>query len=342
MLASSLRAIVCFLALTTGLIAAGNLPQDTAGTPAPKSFKTGEHTLASSISAAPNPAQPAVPSSSKPSREIVKVKIGTMRRTSVAGQGLGIYAELENLADAKIIIFDNETTLVIPPYLTGNGVCAYSLGSMFPTEMNVHSDPPTKDPRGSSVTLAPGAKYRAVWDLSYRDEDKRCDSDFWGRVWGTIGLRMAGFVPGPYNFTVEGKAYFDLGRSNDYYTFIENADLLIEIPQYLVIIGAIVGGWLGYLVSAIGAKGDFARWTELQTKRQYLGFAWMIVYKMLSAALLSVVVTILLSRLADTQFAIKVSVSDFWGAITVGFLSYFVGSKLIDQILQTANSRAPS
>ena len=52
----------------------------------------------------------------------------------------------------------------------------------------------------------------------------------------------------------------------------------------------------------------------------------------LGVAILSSAFTIVSSRLSDSQFPIKVSVLDGWGAITIGFLSYFVGNKFIDSL----------
>jgi hypothetical protein len=49
-------------------------------------------------------------------------------------------------------------------------------------------------------------------------------------------------------------------------------------------------------------------------------------------AILSAAFTIVSSRLSDSQFPIKVSVLDGWGAITIGFLSCFVGNKFIDSL----------
>jgi hypothetical protein len=43
-------------------------------------------------------------------------------------------------------------------------------------------------------------------------------------------------------------------------------------------------------------------------------------------------------KLADTQFSIKVSVNDVWGAMTIGFIAFFVGNKLIEQLASTVKN----
>ncbi len=50
------------------------------------------------------------------------------------------------------------------------------------------------------------------------------------------------------------------------------------------------------------------------------------------AGLFAIVVTILLSRLADTQFFVKVTVNDVWGAIAVGFVASVSGTNLINRL----------
>jgi hypothetical protein len=313
------------------------------------------------LAAASDPGKAQAPDATpKPEREVIKLKISTMRKSSTAGKGLGVYAELENVTSNTLTIFSGETVLVVPPELVGKGVCVLTFGSIAPTEV-LKFDKPAPDPRGYPVMMKPGEKYRAFWDLTSPSTDPVCwdvsppadpkqisgthamPAGFWASVKDSLSLRMTGFVPGPYNFTVEGKAYADAGPDHvsDYYTFVDSADLNMEIPESLVTVGAIVGGSLGYLVAATRPNGDFSGWSDVKSKSEYLSYAWMIFYKLFSASLLSVVVTILLSRLSDTQFAIKVSVSDFWGAITIGFLSYFLGNKLIDQILRRFNAPSP-
>ena len=53
---------------------------------------------------------------------------------------------------------------------------------------------------------------------------------------------------------------------------------------------------------------------------------------MLASVLLSIIGTILLSRLADTQFLVKVTVNDFWGAVAIGFVINATGKKLLAKI----------
>jgi hypothetical protein len=49
--------------------------------------------------------------------------------------------------------------------------------------------------------------------------------------------------------------------------------------------------------------------------------------------LLSAIVAILLSRISETQFLIRVTIADFWGAVAIGFITVYFGSKALEQIL---------
>ena len=61
------------------------------------------------------------------------------------------------------------------------------------------------------------------------------------------------------------------------------------------------------------------------------------------SVLLSAIITILLSRISETQFLIRITVADFWGAITVGFVANYLGTKFLDKIIgsETSNHQKP-
>ena len=63
--------------------------------------------------------------------------------------------------------------------------------------------------------------------------------------------------------------------------------------------------------------------------------------KLIGSVLISVMITILLSRIEETQFFIKVSVSDFWGSIAIGFLANYGGWPLLKQIVPVSKKQIP-
>jgi hypothetical protein len=44
-------------------------------------------------------------------------------------------------------------------------------------------------------------------------------------------------------------------------------------------------------------------------------------------------ITILLSRISETQFLIKVTVNDFWGAVAIGFVANYMGAKALNKLI---------
>ena len=60
---------------------------------------------------------------------------------------------------------------------------------------------------------------------------------------------------------------------------------------------------------------------------------WNYVIGLLGAALLAAIVTILLARLANSQFVIQVTIRDFWGAVAIGFIANYIGRKMLDRMV---------
>jgi len=52
----------------------------------------------------------------------------------------------------------------------------------------------------------------------------------------------------------------------------------------------------------------------------------------ITSMLMSTVVTILIARVADTQFPIRITVSDVWGSIAIGFIANYLGIELLNKI----------
>ncbi len=139
-------------------------------------------------------------------------------------------------------------------------------------------------------------------------------------------------------FTIDAKLYVAGAEdARDYHTFTQTTPLTLKIPQMYAMWAAAFGSVLGYLVALVGSGRPQASQETLSKAR---GTA-VILRDVLSAALLGAAITIVTSRLAETQFPIKVSVSDIWGAITVGFVAYFTGQKLIDSLRKSSGSTSP-
>jgi hypothetical protein len=283
--------------------------------------------------------------------QLVKVTIATSRTEVTSEGGFGIFADLQNVSLVPLKMRAAETILVIQPELAGNHNCILAVDGFYATEGGATA------PRNSSgeIIIQPKEHYVAFWDVSGRNLGK-CDSATSQqdnanakRHWFTLHpltylFNQLAFVPGNYAFVVVGKTYKVTNGQQEtiYHTYTDQVKLHVGLTQFDAMLAAMLGGVIGYIVVALRDGGDFSKYAFASGNYFEITKSYLIVLRnMFSAALVSAVVTILLSRISDTQFPIKVSVSDFWGALTVGFVAYFVGNKLIDRIVGLASKGKP-
>lgn len=177
--------------------------------------------------------------------------------------------------------------------------------------------------------------------------------------------RMLDFSPGNYEYYLTGLfslcTYPNNNAENPQCnlpprTFAASASFPVGIDQITILLFAVIGGWLALLyvifteasqpgsilhdfnASLIAIPPDdkggnpvtrfFQRLTTSMGARAVGRF----LVRVVAVAILSASFTIVSSRLADTQLPVKISILDAWGAMTIGFLSYFIGSKFIASI----------
>ena len=146
------------------------------------------------------------------------------------------------------------------------------------------------------------------------------------------------FVPGEYNLTVTSKYWTPPNipsggnpPNDNYHTKIGSINMMVDTPQMVIMFGAILGGLFSYFLlpqarrKFVGSMRSDERYAALRKVfREVMGI--------IGAGLLSAMVVILLARISETQFLIRVTVSDFWGAIAIGFVANYVGVEILDQI----------
>src|SRR4029077_16290786 len=126
-------------------------------------------------------------------------------------------------------------------------------------------------------------------------------------------IRGLGFSPGKYTLTIVG-SYWDTyegakDKSIERHTQATELQEQINAPQSVILLGAAIGGAIAFLLLTKVQPSAPSGWARVR---------W--VPGLLSAVLLSTIVTILLARLSQSQFIISVTVNDFWGAVAVGFI----------------------
>ena len=118
-----------------------------------------------------------------------------------------------------------------------------------------------------------------------------------------------------------------------YYTVSETAIVKMAAPQTVIMLGAMLGGLVSVFLfpqsrpkSVILAyrQGGFAPALES---------TFGLLYSVAGACLLSAIVTVMLARLSESQFLVKISVNDFWGAVVVGFIAQYAGVSILDKLV---------
>jgi len=131
-----------------------------------------------------------------------------------------------------------------------------------------------------------------------------------------------------------------LWRSNydmpGYQTAVASTSIRVAAPITVILVGAALGGLLAAGLKRSQATPSIA--TEHREPTYLLVLRW--IGAMAGAMLLSCIGTILLSRLADTQFPIRITISDLWGAIAVGFVTAYSGAALLEKYLGPTKEKA--
>ena len=150
------------------------------------------------------------------------------------------------------------------------------------------------------------------------------------------------FSPGDYEATVTLSYHAD-DPPDSFRTITQSAVVHVAAPQSVILLGAAVGGLLGYIISLLFfSKKQDAVTPSTQLWGEGFGSITVNVFKFLAGAvasiLLSVTVTILLSRLFRDAVLDSGVDKRFLGAIAVGFVANLTGIK----ILQTISGEAPA
>jgi hypothetical protein len=140
-------------------------------------------------------------------------------------------------------------------------------------------------------------------------------------------LQFLLLTPGDYKVGVVVRYHLEGDPQNINKTAIQAALVHISAPELVILIGAATGGLLGYIISRI----------YLSEKRPLKG-RFAILVGMLGSMLLSAIVTILLAHISETQFLVRINITDLWGAIAVGFISSIVGFRILDNFIPDMKS----
>ncbi len=266
----------------------------------------------------------------------IELAVETSRSQLVAGAGLGIVAMVTNVSDSTVFLRERDFTLTLPVELEG-GREVYGWAAFFPTERH-QTGAPYDQFYSAVIALKPGDSYNTFWTSG--PQSSKADTSSPGILDQIQSqLRFVFFAPGDYKITVVAK-YWSIATlpEGQYRTVTQSVTTPVAAPQFVILFGAALGGLIAYSIFSRARR----RKAWQATLSGWQGFAQRTFKEatgVLAAVLLSTIVTILLSRIAETQFIVRVTVNDFWGAITVGFVANYAGSRVLDRLIPAVDDK---
>ncbi len=258
----------------------------------------------------------------------VDITLYPSRNIPVAGELWSISGEIFNRSTKPIWIVDRRTILTLAPEMWGQTSQAGSMGAFFPTTKGRQED--------ELVRVDPGAKYTVIWKVNTIDDRGR-DPNSFKQVFRSIICAIRDFTffnPGEFliSSTVHvwstPPKYDENGvvtNTGDSFPISVTKNIIMEASPWVLILGAMTGGILCFLLQLLYGlvNIDGGAWDLTKTILVGLG----------SSTILCGVGTVLISRLAKTDFLLTVTVKDIWGAIATGFIIQWFGYEALTKLI---------
>jgi hypothetical protein len=273
-------------------------------------------------------------------RPDVEVELTPSRQLPIAGELWSMLGTIRNRSNKPIWIVDAKTVLTLAPEMWGQTSRRGSMGAFFPTVRSRPTD--------EIVRIDPQCEYAVVWkvDTYERSENKRFGIfEVFARIASAI-KDFAFFNPG--RFTVSATVHVwpvpptvaengTIDNPGESLPITVTSEVDMEASPWVLILGAIIGGTLSFILQLLatyaGTDLGGAGGVSLGLLAVGIGF--------LVAVLLPAITTILLSRLATTDFLLVVKVKDIWGAIATGFIIQWFGYSGLLRLLETVSLGSP-
>ena len=249
----------------------------------------------------------------------LRIEIEMPAQRLEAGRDLSFVARLTNDSDTEVRMRGTSLTLTVPLALD-------------PMRWSVawHAFFPTLPKDQDEYVLQPGNTTRVFWTINRNQQASGDQPTTFEWITGSlaelVNPKTLFFQPGDYSVAVTARYWTMPGDESLYRSTTSAASLPVAAPMAVVLFGAGLGGVISFMLMPKMKLRDSWEWHKW-TVRSVLSSMW----GAFGTALLSVIVTILLSRISNTEFFIQVSVNDLWGAVAVGFLSPLVAGSVIQR-----------
>jgi len=240
------------------------------------------------------------------------VFLHTSRETPAAGELWSLSGEIQNRSQVPIWLVDQTTTVTLAPEMYGHSKRHRSVGAFFPT---------TQPGQGAEIVrIDPGASYAVVWELDPLDE--RGETSRWTslrRVYTAI-RDFAFFRPGRFRVSStihvwQQKPELDpsgaVTNTGASYPITVSREFAMEASPWVLVAGAVWGGILCFILQSLNGQIPLGTPVNIAVRDVAVGLG--------TALILNSVGTVLISRLATTDFIVVIKIKDVWGAIATGF-----------------------
>lgn len=251
-------------------------------------------------------------------KSAISITLIPSREQAVAGSYFGITARVENISEKPVYFTPKSFTMTPPPELDPDGPSDWQafFADIQVPGVDTNSEEYWTLHDNTVIALTPGSNVSAFWSGRFHRPETSAFRQF---------VRSLSFAPSRYTLTVVG-AYWDTpdGPTNKaaaWHTQTAEMNEVISAPQSVILFGAGIGGVFAFLLVWRFNKSLYSGWGRGN------------VVGMLSAISLSIIVTILIARLSDSQFIIRVTVNDLWGAMAVGFIGAASGPAILQKFV---------
>ena len=289
----------------------------------------------------------------------LEITLSPSRAQPTAGSGGLIIGTIKNTSRISVLICEHTMTLTVPTEITQESHPSHEW-AVFTALGKLNYD------YDDVLVLLPGQSTHVFWNVNRsfaRQPVERSEQKSWSQQLGTqIGTELGYmfFEPATYKFSVQAKFWPIEGvgpitkeslkeseyKLPGYQNTIAEIAIPIKAPITVVLFGSTLGGLAAYLLRKPSAAGILSptspRGSRATMVAATLRNALAPASAVVGAMLLACMVTILLSRMAETEFPIRVSVSDVWGAMAVGFLGAYSGGSVLGRLLGQSPSSNPS
>ncbi len=272
-------------------------------------------------------------------QNLLDIKLSTSR-SAVTGSNdsYSVAGIIQNNGKTPVTLSNDKTVLWITPEASVEKQCSFSVAAFFPTE---NGSP-------SKITIPAGEQYQVSWDVSpstthsTADEQTGTKNPCTSNVW----QQVTGFVPGKYTLYADVNPVWAAVPDPDntaqssptpepYHTYSKGIEVNVVLSEWLAMLFAGVGGLLAFTLAWFRGKTDVKALPAVKGVSESLVWIWVALgnaRQAVAAMLMSSVISVLASRLSETALPIKISVADGLGALSLGFVAYFVGGKFLDAL----------